>query len=68
MKQLIQNRNTELKFDKKKCKNVYGSLDMMPSKQSSKFGSTLFQDTTNKRDLKFFQTKKKMKKKCKTLE
>jgi hypothetical protein len=50
MKKMIQNKNTELKFDKKKCKNVYGSLDMVPCKQpSGKLGSTLFQDVTNKK-------------------
>jgi hypothetical protein len=53
MKKSIQNKNTELKFDKKKTKNVYGSLDFTPSKyQSSKFGSLLFQDATNKKEIK----------------
>lgn len=50
MKKSIQSKNTELKFDKKKTKNVYVSLDFTPSKhQSSKFGSLLFQDATNKK-------------------
>jgi len=50
MKRAIQNRNIEIKFDKKKGKNVYGSLDFTPSKhQASKFGSLLFQDATNKK-------------------
>lgn len=49
MKKKIENRNMELKFDKKKTKNVYGSLDFTPSKHiSSKFASTLFQDASNK--------------------
>lgn len=51
MKNLMQAKNIEHKFDKKKGKNAYGSLDFTPVKQqsSSKFGSLLFQDSTNKK-------------------
>lgn len=50
MKKESQVRNAEHKFDKKKGKNAYGSLDFTPSKhQASKFGSMLFQDSTNKK-------------------